>query len=135
MPPIVPPRPEWSPAPDYVSPPEKGTDPNIRIARRAEKTKGNWKTLGALIGSTIATGLGGVGFHHWGGGEQKVVETSIKVDDTRDKVIRLEADKIRKTGRSAQGVRLIKVDADDMVTSASLVDPSTEEEIEETPAS
>jgi len=32
-------------------------------------------------------------------------------------------------------VRLIKTDEGDMVTSASLVDPATEEESEETPAS
>ena len=51
------------------------------------------------------------------------------------KLIRLEADHIRKTGRSAQGVRLIKTDEGDMVTSASLVEAATEEEDEETPAS
>src|SRR5438128_946110 len=62
-------------------------------------------------------------------------ESEIMIITQQAKLIRLEADKIRKTGRSAQGVRLIKVDADDMVTSASLVDPSTEEETEETPAS
>src|SRR2546425_1188190 len=63
------------------------------------------------------------------------VDSEIMIITQQAKLIRLEADKIRKTGRSAQGVRLIKVDADDMVTSASLVDPSTEEETEETPAS
>ena len=47
------------------------------------------------------------------------------------KLIRLEAGEIRKTGRSAQGVRLIKTDADDKVTSASLVE--ADEETEETP--
>jgi DNA gyrase subunit A len=46
----------------------------------------------------------------------------------------LEADHIRKTGRSAQGVRLIKIEEGDKVTSASLVEAS-EEETEETPAS
>jgi len=61
-------------------------------------------------------------------------DSEIMIITQQAKLIRLEADKIRKTGRSAQGVRLIKVDADDMVTSASLVDPSTEEETEETPA-
>src|SRR6266852_676019 len=60
-------------------------------------------------------------------------ESEIMIITQQAKLIRLEADKIRKTGRSAQGVRLIKVDADDMVTSASLVDPSTEEETEEVP--
>jgi DNA gyrase subunit A len=57
-------------------------------------------------------------------------DSEIMIITQQAKLIRLEADKIRKTGRSAQGVRLIKVDADDMVTSASLVDPSTEEETE-----
>jgi DNA gyrase subunit A len=47
------------------------------------------------------------------------------------KLIRLEADKIRKTGRSAQGVRLIKTDEGDMVTSASLVEAAAEDETEE----
>jgi DNA gyrase subunit A len=41
------------------------------------------------------------------------------------KLIRLEADNIRKTGRSAQGVRLIKTDNEDKVTSASLIDPAS----------
>jgi DNA gyrase subunit A len=48
------------------------------------------------------------------------------------KLIRLEAADIRKTGRSAQGVRLIKTDAGDKVTSASLVEAAAEEETEET---
>jgi DNA gyrase subunit A len=61
-------------------------------------------------------------------------ESEIMIITQQAKLIRLEADKIRKTGRSAQGVRLIKTDEGDMVTSASLVDPSSEEENEETPA-
>ena len=49
------------------------------------------------------------------------------------KLIRIEANEIRKTGRGAQGVRLIKTDGGDMVTSASLVDPSNAvEEVEVT---
>ena len=47
------------------------------------------------------------------------------------KLIRLEADKIRQTGRSAQGVTLIRMNDGDMVTSASLIDMSEEEEGEE----
>jgi DNA gyrase/topoisomerase IV subunit A len=35
---------------------------------------------------------------------------------------------IRETGRSAQGVRLMKTDGGDQVTSASLLDPSQQEE-------
>ena len=62
-------------------------------------------------------------------------DSEIMIITQQAKLIRLEADAIRKTGRSAQGVRLIKTDEGDMVTSASLVDPATEEETEETPAS
>ncbi len=58
-------------------------------------------------------------------------DSEIMIITQQAKLIRLEADKIRRTGRSAQGVRLIKVDADDMVTSASLVEPSAEDETEE----
>ncbi len=61
-------------------------------------------------------------------------ESEIMIITQQAKLIRLDAGKIRKTGRSAQGVRLIKTDEGDMVTSASLVDPSTEEESEEVPA-
>lgn len=62
-------------------------------------------------------------------------DSEIMIITQQAKLIRLEADKIRKTGRSAQGVRLIKVDADDMVTSASLVEPSGDEESEDAPVS
>jgi DNA gyrase subunit A len=61
-------------------------------------------------------------------------DSEIMIITQQAKLIRLEADAIRKTGRSAQGVRLIKVDEDDMVTSASLVEAATEDESEETPA-
>ena len=47
------------------------------------------------------------------------------------KLIRLETELIRRTGRSAQGVKLINVGDGDMVTSASLIDVSTDEEGEE----
>jgi DNA gyrase subunit A len=62
-------------------------------------------------------------------------ESEIMIITQQAKLIRLEADAIRKTGRSAQGVRLIKTDEGDMVTSASLVEAAAEEENEETPAS
>jgi DNA gyrase subunit A len=62
-------------------------------------------------------------------------ESEIMIITQQAKLIRLEADAIRKTGRSAQGVRLIKTDEGDMVTSASLVEAAAEEESEETPAS
>jgi len=57
-------------------------------------------------------------------------ESEIMIITQQAKLIRLEADHIRKTGRSAQGVRLIKIDEGDKVTSASLVE-AAEEETEE----
>jgi DNA gyrase subunit A len=62
-------------------------------------------------------------------------DSEIMIITQQAKLIRLEADAIRKTGRSAQGVRLIKTDEGDMVTSASLVEAAAEVEDEETPAS
>ena len=61
-------------------------------------------------------------------------EAEIMIITQQGKLIRLEAADIRKTGRSAQGVRLIKTDAGDKVTSASLVEAAAEEETEETPS-
>jgi DNA gyrase subunit A len=61
-------------------------------------------------------------------------ESEIMIITQQGKLIRLEAGDIRKTGRSAQGVRLIKTDAGDKVTSASLVEAAAEEETEETPS-
>ncbi len=60
-------------------------------------------------------------------------ESEIMIITQQGKLIRLEAGDIRKTGRSAQGVRLIKTDANDKVTSASLVEAAAEVETEETP--
>jgi DNA gyrase subunit A len=56
-------------------------------------------------------------------------DSEIMIITQQAKLIRLEADNIRKTGRSAQGVRLIKTDEGDMVTSASVIqaDEETEE--------
>jgi DNA gyrase subunit A len=51
-------------------------------------------------------------------------ESEIMIITQQGKLIRIEADSIRKTGRSASGVRLIKTDGGDKVTSASLIDPS-----------
>ncbi|MEP6818807.1 MAG: DNA gyrase subunit A [bacterium] len=62
-------------------------------------------------------------------------DSEIMIITQQAKLIRLEAGQIRKTGRSAQGVRLIKTDEGDRVTSASLVEAAPEEEIEETPSS
>jgi DNA gyrase subunit A len=55
-------------------------------------------------------------------------ESEIMIITQQAKLIRLEAGHIRKTGRSAQGVRLIKTDEGDMVTSASLVQAADETE-------
>jgi DNA gyrase subunit A len=55
-------------------------------------------------------------------------DSEIMIITQQGKLIRIEADSIRKTGRSASGVRLIKTDGGDMVTSASLVEPAAEEE-------
>jgi DNA gyrase subunit A len=54
-------------------------------------------------------------------------ESEIMIITQQGKLIRIEADSIRKTGRSASGVRLIKTDGGDMVTSASLVEPASDE--------
>ncbi|MEP6637471.1 MAG: DNA gyrase C-terminal beta-propeller domain-containing protein, partial [Acidobacteriota bacterium] len=63
-------------------------------------------------------------------------DSEIMIITQQAKLIRIEANHIRKTGRSAQGVRLIKTDAGDMVTSASLVEAAAEEEVnDQTPAS
>ncbi len=62
------------------------------------------------------------------------VESEIMIITQQGKLIRIEADSIRKTGRSAQGVRLIKTEEGDRVTSASLVE-AAEEETEDAPAS
>ncbi|HZJ47263.1 MAG TPA: DNA gyrase subunit A [Pyrinomonadaceae bacterium] len=61
-------------------------------------------------------------------------DAEIMIITQQGKLIRLEAADIRKTGRSAQGVRLIKTDPSDKVTSASLVEAAAEDETEETPA-
>lgn len=60
-------------------------------------------------------------------------ESEIMIITQQGKLIRLEAGDIRKTGRSASGVRLIKTDGGDKVTSASLLDPQAQDaEIEAT---
>ncbi|MDQ5844959.1 MAG: DNA gyrase subunit A [Acidobacteriota bacterium] len=60
-------------------------------------------------------------------------ESEIMIITQQAKLIRLEAGEIRKTGRSAQGVRLIKIEDSDKVTSASLVE-AADEETEDAPA-
>jgi DNA gyrase subunit A len=55
-------------------------------------------------------------------------ESEIMIITQQAKLIRLGVDKIRETGRSAQGVTLIKTGDDDLVTSASLLAVDAEEE-------
>src|ERR671916_1162119 len=58
-------------------------------------------------------------------------DSEMMIITKQGKLIRIEAADIRKTGRGAQGVRLIKTDGGDKVTSASLVDPQGAEETAE----
>ncbi len=55
-------------------------------------------------------------------------ESEIMIITQQAKLIRLGVDKIRETGRSAQGVTLIKCGDDDLVTSASLLASADEED-------
>ncbi|HEX6127349.1 MAG TPA: DNA gyrase subunit A [Pyrinomonadaceae bacterium] len=55
-------------------------------------------------------------------------DSEIMIITQQAKLIRLGVDKIRETGRSAQGVTLIKTGEDDLVTSASLLAVEAEEE-------
>ncbi|MDQ4121142.1 MAG: DNA gyrase subunit A [Acidobacteriota bacterium] len=57
-------------------------------------------------------------------------ESEVMIITQQAKLIRLDASKIRETGRSAQGVTLIKTGDDDIVTSASLLSVSDSEEVE-----
>jgi DNA gyrase subunit A len=58
-------------------------------------------------------------------------ESELMIITKQGKLIRIEAADIRKTGRGAQGVRLIKTDGGDKVTSASLLDAETQAEVVE----
>src|SRR5687768_4031434 len=55
-------------------------------------------------------------------------ESEVMIITKNGKLIRIEAGEIRKTGRSAQGVRLMKTDGQDKVTSASLLDAESQVE-------
>jgi DNA gyrase subunit A len=55
-------------------------------------------------------------------------DSEIMIITQQAKLIRLGVDKIRETGRSAQGVTLIKCGDDDCVTSATLLASEAEEE-------
>ncbi|MFZ4627560.1 MAG: DNA gyrase subunit A [Blastocatellia bacterium] len=53
-------------------------------------------------------------------------ESQLMIITSQGKLIRLEAEQIRATGRSAQGVKLIGTAGDDLVASASLVEQQSE---------
>ncbi len=53
-------------------------------------------------------------------------ESDMLIITSQGKLIRLEAEKIRATGRSAQGVKLIDTDSGDLVASASLLEQQSE---------
>jgi DNA gyrase subunit A len=58
-------------------------------------------------------------------------DSEVMIITQHGKLIRIEASEIRKTGRSASGVRLIKTEEGDKVTSASLLEASEPDEVEE----
>lgn len=58
-------------------------------------------------------------------------DSEIMIITQQAKLIRLGVDKIRETGRSAQGVMLIRTGDEDLVTSCSLLDVSEEEDVDE----
>jgi DNA gyrase subunit A len=89
------------------------------------------------VGSYRLTKRGGVGVINMKTTEKtgKVVsafpvseDSEIMIITQQAKLIRLGVDKIRETGRSAQGVTLIKTGEDDLVTSATLLPDGDEEE-------
>jgi DNA gyrase subunit A len=61
-------------------------------------------------------------------------ESEVLIITSQGKLIRLEAEKIRATGRSAQGVKLIDTSGGDLAVSASLVEQQSGETVEETEA-
>ncbi len=58
-------------------------------------------------------------------------ESEVMIITSQGKLIRIEADQVRATGRSAQGVKLMDTSDGDLVASASLVESRTEKEVEE----
>jgi DNA gyrase subunit A len=88
---------------------------NYRLTKRGGKGVINMKTT-AKTGKVVAA-------------FPVIDDAEVMIITQQAKLIRLSVDKIRKTGRSAQGVMLIRTGADDLVTSASLLEP--EEDVEE----
>ncbi|MGB7068344.1 MAG: DNA gyrase subunit A [Pyrinomonadaceae bacterium] len=89
---------------------------NYRLTRRGGKGVINMKTT-AKTGKVVAA-------------FPVEDDSEIMIITQQAKLIRLGVDKIRETGRSAQGVTLIRTGEDDLVTSVSLV-ASAEDETEE----
>ncbi len=58
-------------------------------------------------------------------------ESQLLIITSQGKLIRLEAEQIRATGRSAQGVKLIDTSGGDLVASASLIEQQSGEPVEE----
>ena len=58
-------------------------------------------------------------------------DSEIMIITQQAKLIRLGTDRIRETGRSAQGVTLIRTGDDDLVTSVSLLAVDEDDEVEE----
>ncbi len=119
---------------DYVvsvcSVSQEGTE---KILSVSEKGYGKQTT----VGSYRLAKRGGIGVINMKTTEKtgKVVaafpveeDSEIMIITQQAKLIRLGVDKIRETGRSAQGVTLIKCGEDDLVTSASLLAADDEEE-------
>jgi DNA gyrase subunit A len=87
---------------------------NYRLTKRGGKGVINMKTT-AKTGKVVAA-------------FPVIDDAEVMIITQQAKLIRLSVDKIRKTGRSAQGVMLIRTGADDLVTSASLLEPEEEGE-------
>jgi DNA gyrase subunit A len=85
---------------------------NYRLTKRGGKGVINMKTT-AKTGKVVAA-------------FPVIDDAEVMIITQQAKLIRLSVDKIRKTGRSAQGVMLIRTGADDLVTSASLLEPDDE---------
>jgi DNA gyrase subunit A len=111
---------------------KEGTE---KILSVSEKGFGKQTT----VGSYRLTKRGGIGVINMKTTEKtgKVVaafpvedDSEIMIITQQAKLIRLGVDKIRETGRSAQGVTLIKCGDEDLVTSASLLASEAEEEEE-----
>ena len=90
---------------------------SYRLTKRGGKGVINMKTT-AKTGKVVAA-------------FQVEEDSEIMIITQQAKLIRLGVDKIRETGRSAQGVMLIRTGADDLVTSASKLEVTDDDEVGE----